>query len=448
MRARILLAVSLVINAVLFIAALVWFRSAPNTPRVVRPIDRLVVTSNNTVRIVKTNILIRPLNFTWQDLESADYVAYIANLRAIGCPEETIRDLIVADVNELFAKKRNEDATAQDREWWRAEPSQEFQRSLINRADELDKQRVALLTELLGPGWKEEPAGFDPAGVSLAGPVLSAMPPETKQAVQEISARSRERQQAYLAELTASGQTPNAVEMAKLREKTRVELAEVLSPAQLEEFLLRHSANAVRMRQELKGINPTPEEFRALFRATDAIDRELALDAGGEDAVSVRKRAVLDQQRAVAIKGVLGVDRFAAYQAAQPKPAEVVADATLPKGVSPQTGRALLEIKQAVALEQERIRNDAGLTVEQRAAELKSIEELQKKASAQLLGLEPPLPPPVPVPNRTHVIGPNENIANLSLRYGVGMGALLEANPNVDFRSLKNGQALIIPPAR
>src|SRR4051794_1792422 len=33
-------------------------------------------------------------SFDWRMVESEDYKKYIANLRAIGCPEETIRDII------------------------------------------------------------------------------------------------------------------------------------------------------------------------------------------------------------------------------------------------------------------------------------------------------------------------------------------------------------------
>src|SRR5688572_2161136 len=43
--------------------------------------------------------------FDWSQLESTDFKTYMANLRAITCPEETIRDLIVADVNKLFAPR-------------------------------------------------------------------------------------------------------------------------------------------------------------------------------------------------------------------------------------------------------------------------------------------------------------------------------------------------------
>ena len=44
--------------------------------------------------------------FYWRQIESADYRIYIANLRAIGCPEQTIRDIITADVDSLCAARR------------------------------------------------------------------------------------------------------------------------------------------------------------------------------------------------------------------------------------------------------------------------------------------------------------------------------------------------------
>ena len=46
--------------------------------------------------------------FRWESLESSDYPTYISNLRAIGCPEQTIRDIITADVKSLYARKREE----------------------------------------------------------------------------------------------------------------------------------------------------------------------------------------------------------------------------------------------------------------------------------------------------------------------------------------------------
>lgn len=49
-----------------------------------------------------------PPPFAWNQVEAADYPTYISNLRAIHCPEQTIRDIIVADVESLYLHKRQE----------------------------------------------------------------------------------------------------------------------------------------------------------------------------------------------------------------------------------------------------------------------------------------------------------------------------------------------------
>src|SRR5687767_1641565 len=46
-----------------------------------------------------------PSSFHWSQLESSDFQQYMANLRGIGCPEETVRDLVLAEVNKLYAPK-------------------------------------------------------------------------------------------------------------------------------------------------------------------------------------------------------------------------------------------------------------------------------------------------------------------------------------------------------
>jgi hypothetical protein len=49
--------------------------------------------------------------FQWSQIESTNYTTYISNLRAIGCPEQTIRDIIVADVHsQHLDDSRNEEA--------------------------------------------------------------------------------------------------------------------------------------------------------------------------------------------------------------------------------------------------------------------------------------------------------------------------------------------------
>jgi len=57
-------------------------------------------------------------------------------------------------------------------------------------------------------------------------------------------------------------------------------------------------------------------------------------------------------------------------------------------------------------------------------------------------------PPPAPTPTPTpflHEVALNETISSLALRYGVSMGVIINANPDVDPRALTVGTHLIIP---
>lgn len=43
--------------------------------------------------------------FHWREIESPDYPVFIANLRAIGCPEHTIRHLVDGELRAIYAEK-------------------------------------------------------------------------------------------------------------------------------------------------------------------------------------------------------------------------------------------------------------------------------------------------------------------------------------------------------
>src|SRR6266542_866720 len=107
MRVKFVLVVSLLMNVLLAVAFYDLFRASKANPRIVRTLNPVAITSAPTFRIAKTNVLIRAEpGFSWRDIESPDYPMYVLNLRSIGCPETTVRDIIVADVSQLYARKR------------------------------------------------------------------------------------------------------------------------------------------------------------------------------------------------------------------------------------------------------------------------------------------------------------------------------------------------------
>ena len=105
-----LLSISLCLNLLLIsgVAFLVHKRQAPHSASV-RP-NRVAQPS----RTMGSNSPIDPpaqlaatnTPFHWSQIESDDYVRYVANLRAIGCPEPILRSILTADINELYYQKR------------------------------------------------------------------------------------------------------------------------------------------------------------------------------------------------------------------------------------------------------------------------------------------------------------------------------------------------------
>ena len=84
MRWRALLILSLIVNLLL---AAGWIISSRKHASIQ---DELASLSPQTNTVTKTAVIVRRQFFSWQEIESQDYAAYIKNLRDIACPEQTI----------------------------------------------------------------------------------------------------------------------------------------------------------------------------------------------------------------------------------------------------------------------------------------------------------------------------------------------------------------------
>src|SRR5205823_9107650 len=223
MRGRVLLWFSLVLNAAL--TAILWYFFW-YSPRIVtdrNPISAASSLSPDGAKVYKTNVVVRRQNFTWDQIESPDYATYIAKLRAIGCPEATIRDIIVADVNQLFSRRRATEVVTAEQQWWRSEPDPDVTQAASERLKTLETERRTLLTTLLGPEWESSyyPYPAHPNSPPLDGPVLGALPARVKQVIRDAESRAAERRQAYLDAVQKEGKQPDPSELAKIRQQTR-----------------------------------------------------------------------------------------------------------------------------------------------------------------------------------------------------------------------------------
>ncbi|HKS37819.1 MAG TPA: hypothetical protein VJW76_11555 [Verrucomicrobiae bacterium] len=339
--------------------------------------------------VVKTNVVVRRQNFVWNQIESDDYPTYIANLRAIGCPEATIRDIIVADVNQLFARRRATEIVTAEQQWWRSEPDLDITQAAVVKLKALETERRSLLSRLLGAEWESSYYPYPaPTGNPLDGPLLGALSPQAKNAVHEIEDRSQERRQAYLEAMQKEGKPPDPAELERLRQETRAELAQVLGPEQLQEYLLRYSNNANALRTEMRGFDLGPDEFRNLFRARDSIDQQLQSLAGATDPASLQRRKELEQERDAGIREILGTDRFQLYKLNQDPLFRDSRALVQQIGAAQEKLLPLYEINHTTEVEQQRIRNDATLTPEERTEALHAIQASRENTLRKLFGEE------------------------------------------------------------
>ncbi|MGN6385469.1 MAG: hypothetical protein ACTHMT_04440, partial [Verrucomicrobiota bacterium] len=294
MRARVLLPLSLGLNILLAgMILLIWPQMRPRY----NPARALQLESPSITK-VKTNVVIRRKGFQWSEIESTNYPVFIRNLRLIGCPERTIRDIIVADVNDLYAHRIRNEVVVPEQEWWKADPNQGPLAVVTSQIQSLNEEKMRMLDQLLGSSWRSNTvanvATLSSELIRLDGPVLGKLSPQIKASLLQIEESSRRARENYLAQMTAAGKTPDPVALARMRQQVRNDLATLLTPDQLEEYLLRYSNNADELRQELRGFGADADEFRRIFRARDGYDLQLsALDPN--DAASSKRKTELER---------------------------------------------------------------------------------------------------------------------------------------------------------
>jgi len=382
MRARFWLIISVSFN--LFLAASLYVATIPLKEPAV-PVSPAV---DNIV--VKTNVLVRRENFTWEQVQSANYAALIKNLRAIGCPEQTIRDIITSDVNRIYALRRVTEVDYPNYQWWKSTPDPALAQAAEEKLQSLEAERRDLLTGLLGAGWDAEPKELIAAraGITLTGPILGALSAQTKQAVLDIVAASQQKIEAYQEQQRLQGKGIDPMEMVRLREEPLVPLASVLGPEAYDEFVLRYSPAAQQLRETMRTMELTPDQFRELFAALSGIIGQPVFFYTGSDAALLKQQQQLAAQSEAVIKATLGAAFYGNYQLSQDplyrSYQAMASQLNLPAGVVVP----IYQIDRATQAEMDRIRKDDTLSSDEKVEALAQTQMQEQQTLEQLLGPE------------------------------------------------------------
>lgn len=364
------------------------------------PVAGEVVTNTVTqiaVRKINATNLLAALagrNLNWRSLESTNYVVYINNLRAFGCPEETIRDIIITDVAKLFAVRRAAlRAHLQPYRFWEtADPltgapgvSPELQVQL--RA--LDKEQRDLIRDLLGVDLRAEMARYyndDTYGEQDYG----FLPQAKQEQVRAVTQQYDDLEQEIYSRTHGILLDEDQEQLRQLQRQRKAALASVLSTEEMEEYEVRHSDTANNMRSQLSGFQPSEEEFRRIFRLQRSFDEtfDQAFEARDEAGSAAKAQAQQTAQESLnaEIRKVLGPERYAEFQRAQDTDYRALLQLGERFATSSEIASRVYNMKQAAELYKLQVESNPNLTDEQRAQMVAAVARETERSVAGTMG--------------------------------------------------------------
>ena len=252
--------------------------------------------------------------FDWRQVESSDYKTYVANLRAAGCPEQTVRDIIAADLEATFADRRMlvmSNRYASFKFWQTGTTPVAVSKEQSRQQQLVDSEMNAALRELLGADTlpMDTTRAWHTAELDQQ---LSFLPADKQGAARDLLLQN-EANDALIKTLSeAHRPTENADELNRILqtyEARRTDLARLLAPEDFAQLELTVSWTANNLRRGMANFNPTEEEFRAIFSAWRPHDENLAqLYATGQPDPG-------NNHVFAKIKELLGEERFNQYRA-------------------------------------------------------------------------------------------------------------------------------------
>ena len=251
--------------------------------------------------------------FNWQSVESEDYKIYIQQLRAIGCPEDTIRDIISADVRKLYEAKRAETRPKQMPKYWEAGFAQpgKHDRPYAAGLRALEQEEKQVLKELLGPGWEQAYRPYPAENVEDEALRFGDLAAEKREKIRASQKKFAELE-ADLMNRSLNGilSSEDEKQLEDLHQRQRKELAAILTPEELEQHDLRNSETAQNLRAGLVGLELNEQEFLNIYRWQKKMEEQTeAIKDPFDDQLAQSEKQVESQ-----IRNLLGEKRFADFQ--------------------------------------------------------------------------------------------------------------------------------------
>ena len=332
--------------------------------------------------------------FHWSQIEADDYQTYVDNLRRIGCPEETIRDLVKQDLDKLYDQRKADilsKAPARKEYWKTGNPSALSRPSSATSSQmaQLDREKNEVLGDLFGSQGMaaiNRPSPLARArSQAKSGYAMDFIPEETKA---ELNTLEREFGSELLKKM-AQGATDaqDMAEIRQLRQDRDGRIATMLTPDQKMEYDLRKSPTAANMRLQMDGFDPSEDEFRDIFAARKAFDNEHGVVPGSSiSPADAEVRQFAEQEMNNQIRSSLGDDRYQDYMRQTDYDYKSIHKITQRQGLGENISAQVYQMKGSAEELAREIRMNPGLAIEERQMQLGQIRNETSRSIESMLG--------------------------------------------------------------
>ena len=391
------LVISVVVNVVC-LAALLWSLSkmqSLESRSILENKKKIVIDKQNLDRTKVAERAVREVEpFHWSQIEAQDYQTYIENLRRIGCPEETIQDLVKRDLDQhydqLKATALNKGTTRNDY-WATGHPNALSQPSINTRAElaQLDQEKSAVLKDLFGVEGLAEINRSSPyaraKSKAKTGYAMDFIPDETMAELNSMEQEFGSKLLKKMASGTSDAQDRSEIRM--LREARENQIASMLTPEQKLEYDLRKSPTAANLRLQLDGFDPSEDEFRNIFQIQKKFEDDHGVISGATiSPVEVQERRLAEQDMKNDMRSMLGEDRFQDYLQQTDYDYKSIDKITQRQGLADNVSAQIYQMKSEAEELARGIRLNSGVPIGERQQQLQRIYNETSRSIESIMG--------------------------------------------------------------
>ena len=390
---------SLVANIML---AAAWFRATHISPKpaeeaaAVEPVMKTVALA--PVAAADDGAIGLTSQTRWADLQTEDFREFVRRLRAAGCPEETIKDLVLAEINRGFSVKQRalwKDNDFNSNDYWKPYKRQrdpaaaKKNRERMHDWRDMQKEKTALLVELFGLDVEKErrkEEGFDEDWGWNSGS-LAYLPEAKRDAVQKHLDDFQEKQQNFYDSIQGAWDSDVRAERDRLEQEKMDGLAQILTPQELREYALRNSQIASQVQSEIRGVDLTRAQYEALFDVRSKYgDSIYNYGDQGNDADAIKQIEQNKKDLQADIASTLGASKAQELEQAQDYSYQQLNRLAKRSNLPPGTASKVYDFKGAAEKAVQELAANTDLTPEQQQAARAQIKTETEQAVKTALG--------------------------------------------------------------